>query len=112
MRGSTSASWCTPGSEAGRRTREARRGTIQCSLAPPQRPPLNLSPPTSPAALQPPPQDALVLLWEQNCDATPVPVWGPLPRASLPAVYAGFCPATAAVPIPRAQDEEEVLRRV
>lgn len=43
-------------SEAGRRTREAERGTIQSSLAPPQRPPPNLSPPTFRAARQPPPK--------------------------------------------------------
>lgn len=77
-------------SEAGRRTREAERGTIQSSLAPPQRPPPNLFPPTFRAARQPPPQDSLVVPWEQNSEAS----WGPLPRASrtiLPTAYPGFC---------------------
>lgn len=53
-------------SEANRRTREAERETIQSSLAPPQRPPPNLFPPTFRASRQPPPQDSLIVLREQT----------------------------------------------
>lgn len=67
-----------PRSEACRRTREAERRTIQSSLAPPQRPPPNLSPPTFRAARQP-----LVVLREQSSEAIPIPSWGQLPRASF-----------------------------
>lgn len=97
--------WGAPtGSEAGRRTREAERRTMQFSLAPPQRPPPNLSPPTSRASRQPSPQD---VLREQNSDAIPAPTWGPASTfftCDPPSCLAWVLfPDTPAVPGPRAQ---------
>lgn len=104
-------------SEAGRRTREAERGTIQSSLAPPQRPPPNLSPPTFRAVRQPPPQDSL-----PGCSpgtelrSYPGPSLGTASTCFMydPSNCLGWILflVTLAVLVPRAQGEKEVDQRV